>query len=128
MGWNIVPDGLREMLLWIQNRHDNPLLFITENGSSFHEPQDVSAVNDIKRQSFIKNHLLAASEAIQSKDIRLSGYFVWSLMDNFEWQFGYQRRFGIIRVDYDTLARIPKGSAMLYRDIIRFNQQGGKIP
>ena len=82
-----------------------PLLFITENGSSFHEPQDISAVNDIKRQSFIKNHLLAVSVAIQSKVLRLSGYFVWSLMDNFEWQFGYQRGFGIIRVDYDTLAR-----------------------
>ena len=61
-----------------------PHLFITETASSFDEPQDISAVNVIKRQSFIKNHLLAVSVAIQSKDLRLSGYFVWSLMVNFE--------------------------------------------
>ena len=70
--------------------------------------------------SFLKEHFLAAHKAIES-GVPLAGYFVWSLMDNFEWDRGYSQRFGIVWVDYKTQQRIPKDSALWYRDVIAAN-------
>lgn len=117
MGWNVVPDGLREMLLWISERYNQPLLFVTENGSAEDEPDLESAVNDNRRKDFLEGHLKAVAEAVQA-DVKIAGYFAWSLMDNFEWQFGYQRRFGLCHVDFQTLARTPKTSALWYNETI----------
>lgn len=120
MGWNIVPDGLRKMLLWVSRRYHNPLVYITENGSAEAEPNLETARHDEKRRSFFESHLFASALAIQSGS-NCRGYFAWSLLDNFEWQFGYQRRFGICRVDYETLERTVKSSALWYRNTIQEN-------
>ena len=88
MGWNVVPDGLREMLLWVTKRYNDPLIIITENGSAVHEPDLEAALHDEKRREYFEGHLRAVAEAIRS-GVNVAGYFAWSLMDNFEWQFGY---------------------------------------
>jgi Glycosyl hydrolase family 1 len=122
MGWNIVPDGLREMLLWISSRYNNPLIYITENGSAEAESEDLeSALNDERRRSYFSSHLNACANAIKEHQIKLAGYFAWSFMDNFEWQFGYQRRFGMCHVNFTTLERTPRTSALWYRDTILSN-------
>lgn len=118
MGWTVVPEGLQNMLLWISNRYGNPLVYVTENGSADSDQSDETTLNDEKRLNFFKGHIDACAAAI-SRGVNLSGYFAWSLMDNFEWQFGFQRRFGICRVDYETLQRTPRTSALWYRDTIR---------
>ena len=121
MGWNVVADGLREMLLWISKRYNNPLLYITENGSAEAETNMEASLHDDKRLDYFQGHIQACAEAIHDGEVNLLGYFAWSLMDNFEWQFGYQRRFGLCRVDYDTLERTPRDSALWYRGTIRAN-------
>jgi beta-glucosidase/6-phospho-beta-glucosidase/beta-galactosidase len=122
MGWNVVPKGLYDYLLWIAKRYNNPLLYITENGSAEHEPTLASAVADGHRQDYIRDHIRACAAAIHDGS-NLMGYFVWSLLDNFEWGLGYERRFGIVRVNFETLQRTLKGSAKLYRDIIHTNSK-----
>jgi len=82
MGWNVVPDGLRELLIWISRRYENPKIFITENGSAEDEPHIDAALNDEKRRSFLEDHLRACSRAIHA-EVDLAGYFAWSLMDNY---------------------------------------------
>lgn len=123
MGWNIVPDGLRRMLNWISNRYDDhPIIYITENGSAEHEEDIGMTIQyDTKRQSYIEKHVIAISQAIQYDHINVGGYFVWSLLDNFEWQFGYQKRFGICFVNFTTLTRTPKWSALWYNKNIQNN-------
>ena len=117
MGWPIVPDGLRDILLWISERYSYPLIYVTENGSAEEEPDVLSAISDEKRKSFFEDHLRACGQALEH-GVRLGGYFLWSLMDNFEWQFGYQRRFGMCYVDFETLERTPKSSAFWYSGVI----------
>jgi beta-glucosidase/6-phospho-beta-glucosidase/beta-galactosidase len=132
MGWNVVPQGCRDMLLWISQRYPNMTIYITENGISDNdddEPQprrqDVVSntstmlFNDANRISYLHGYLQAVKEAVDL-NVPVGGYFVWSLMDNFEWQFGYQRKFGMVHVDFDenTLARTPKQSALWYRNVI----------
>ncbi|PZF81661.1 GH1 family beta-glucosidase [Jiangella anatolica] len=121
MGWNIDPSGLVELLLRVHREHPGLPMMITENGAAF--PDTVSpdgAVNDPLRIDYIARHLSAVAEAMeQGADVR--GYFAWSLLDNFEWSYGYDRRFGLIRVDYDTLERTWKDSAHWYRDVIARN-------
>lgn len=121
MGWNIDPGGLTELLLRIHREHPGLPMMITENGAAF--PDTVSpggAVHDPLRVDYIARHLEATGQAIdQGADVR--GYFAWSLLDNFEWAFGYDRRFGLIRVDYETLERTWKDSAHWYRDVVARN-------
>jgi Glycosyl hydrolase family 1 len=121
MGWNVVPDGLKNMLIWISKRYNNPLIYITENGSAEADSSGESLLHDVKRAAYFHGHIRACAEALLTEQVNLAGYFAWSLMDNFEWQFGYQRRFGLCRVDFDTLTRTPRGSALWYRDTIRSN-------
>ena len=119
MGWNIEPSGMRELLLSLKATYPDQPLMITENGAAFDdEVAPDGRVHDERRVSYLHDHIDAVGRAIDAgADVR--GYFVWSLMDNFEWAYGYDRRFGIIRVDYDTLERIWKDSAYWYRELAR---------
>nr|WP_269452218.1 family 1 glycosylhydrolase [Tessaracoccus coleopterorum] len=104
MGWEINPDGLRTLLLRITAQYpDLPPLYITENGAAFDDELVDGRVDDVDRWHYIDAHLGAVADAIgEGVDVR--GYFVWSLLDNFEWAWGYEKRFGIVYVDYDTQA------------------------
>ncbi|WP_088290058.1 GH1 family beta-glucosidase [Kineosporia sp. A_224] len=118
MGWSIDPSGLEDLLVRLHRRAPGLPLMITENGAAF--PDVVSAdgaVHDADRTAYLDGHINAVGRAIErGADVR--GYLAWSLMDNFEWARGYDQRFGIVRVDYDTLERTPKDSALWYRDVI----------
>jgi hypothetical protein len=120
MGWNVVPDGLRQMLWWISKRYDNPLIYITENGAAFDEPDLAAATHDEQRRAYFEGHLRACAQAMDA-GVHLAGYFAWSLLDNFEWQFSFTKRFGLYHVDFDTLERTPKLSGLWYRDTIKEN-------
>ncbi len=119
MGWNIDPTGLSDLLLEMRDRYPNTPLMVTENGAAFpDQPGGDGVVHDAERIDYVRRHLIAVAEARNAgADVR--GYFLWSLMDNFEWAWGYSRRFGIIRVDYDTGTRTPKDSYHWYADVIR---------
>ena len=110
-GWAIEPDGLYEALVAITRDYDPPPLYIHENGAAFSDAVGADGiVDDADRIVFLDGHLRAAHRAI-AEGVDLIGYFVWSFLDNFEWAEGYAHRFGIVHVDYDTLARTPKASA-----------------
>ncbi|HEX3141055.1 MAG TPA: GH1 family beta-glucosidase [Rhizobacter sp.] len=111
MGWEIHPQGLQDLLIGLKARHPNlPPIYITENGMASDDSVVNGAVNDTQRISFLNRHFAAVSGAMDA-GVDVRGYFVWSLMDNFEWSFGYERRFGIVHVDYATQQRTPKLSA-----------------
>ncbi|MGY0007039.1 GH1 family beta-glucosidase [Micromonospora sp. I033] len=122
MGWNIDPGGMTELLLRLHREHPDQPLMITENGAAFDdEVSPDGAVHDDRRVDYLRRHVGAVADAITAgADVR--GYFVWSLLDNFEWTYGYDRRFGIIRVDYDTQARTWKDSAHWYRRLVTTNR------
>ena len=121
MDWGIDPDGLKREVLYIKEKYGNPKLFVTENGCAISDvPDENGFVADWKRIDFLRAHLRALHEAIE-EGANVHGYFVWSILDNFEWEHGYGPRFGLIRVDYETLVRTPKQSAYWYRDIIANN-------
>lgn len=123
MGWEVQPEGLERLLLRLQEHYTGPAgipMVITENGAAYNDQPDASGfVDDTKdRLAFIDAHLRATHRAI-SRGADVRGYLLWSLLDNFEWAFGYSKRFGIVRVDYKTQARIPKASARWYADVAR---------
>ena len=117
MGWEIYPDGLRELLLTLHRDYALPPTYITENGGAFPDPLADGRVRDADRTDYLATHIHAVGEAL-AQGVPMAGYMVWSLMDNFEWASGYAKRFGIVHVDYDTLARTPKDSALWYRDLV----------
>jgi beta-glucosidase len=119
-GWPINPDGLTELLGRLHSRYGVPF-YITENGAAYHDyPTADGAVRDPERIDYLLTHLHAVRDAIdQGADVR--GYFVWSLLDNFEWSAGYSKRFGLVYVDYPTSKRTPKDSYDAYRHIIASN-------
>jgi beta-glucosidase len=117
MGWEIYPDGLSDLLLRLRDEYELPPLYITENGAAFPDARQNGSVPDPQRVSYIERHLGALAHSIED-GVPLRGYFVWSLLDNFEWAFGYTRRFGIVYVDFETLERVPKASYAWYRDFI----------
>ncbi|HEY3391148.1 MAG TPA: GH1 family beta-glucosidase [Lacipirellulaceae bacterium] len=124
MDWEIYPHGLTDTLAWLKQRYGNLPVYITENGAAFDDRWDGSSlVDDPHRVKYLYSHLQAARRAIAS-GVDLRGYFVWSLLDNFEWQCGYTKRFGILYVDFATQRRVPKSSAGFFRDVIR---TGGAI-
>ena len=133
MGWPITPDGLRRMLLRIAADYPTaPPMVVTENGSAWHDGPEALAVPagepipDPERVSYLLRHLDTMAQAVrEGADVR--GYFAWSLLDNFEWAYGYSQRFGIIRVDYDTQRRRPRASFAGYRDVIA-TQRAGSLP
>ncbi|SER86660.1 beta-glucosidase [Propionibacterium cyclohexanicum] len=118
MGWNIDPAGLRDVLVSTAKRFPGLELFVTENGMAAPDRPDASGVvHDDDRIAYLEAHLGAVLDAVD-EGAPVGGYFVWSLMDNFEWSWGYDRRFGIIRVDYDSYRRIPKDSFRYYQRLI----------
>ncbi len=126
MGWPVEPDGMTELLVRLDREYTKLPLYITENGAAFHDYADPEGeVRDEERVAFLTAHVRAAREAIE-RGVDLKGYFVWSLLDNFEWAEGYSKRFGIIYVDYTTQRRIPKMSTRWYSEAIRRNGLGGE--
>ena len=117
MGWEVYPDGLFELLVRLQDDYELPPLYVTENGAAYADQRSNGTVEDPSRISYVERHLDAIARAID-RGIRVHGYFLWSLLDNFEWAMGYSRRFGIVYVDYATLERVPKASYRWYRDFI----------
>ncbi len=120
MQWAIVPWGCKNLLAWIATRYDNPPIFITENGCAFEDELIDGKVNDVERIDFFKGYISAIGEAINA-GVNVKGYFIWSLLDNFEWASGYAKKFGIHYIDKDTLNRIPKASAIWYKNVIANN-------
>jgi beta-glucosidase len=122
MNWEIYPAALRDILCWLHERCSPPAMYVTENGAAFDDQPDASGyVDDQDRVAFFRGYLSQAHAAIQA-GVPLRGYFAWSLLDNFEWAYGYSKRFGIVRVDYDTLERTVKRSGRWYADVARTSQ------
>jgi beta-glucosidase len=118
-GWAIEPDGLREALVAVSRDYDPPPLYVHEGGAAYPDRLDADGeVRDPERIAYLEAHVGAAASAI-AEGVDLRGYFVWSLLDNFEWSEGYSCRFGLVHVDFATLARTPKASARWYAKIAR---------
>jgi len=121
MDWEIYPPGIYEILKRVHNDYDAPVIYITENGVAFPDKIDKNGrVNDESRIEYLKGHFLQAHRAIED-GVKLSGYFVWSLLDNFEWAYGYSKRFGLVYTDYPTQKRIIKASGWWYKKVIEEN-------
>jgi len=116
MGWEVAPAQLAELLLRIDREYELPPLFITENGAAYRDTVIEGGVQDEDRRTYIESHVRAVADAIAG-GVDVRGYFVWSLLDNFEWASGYTKRFGIYYVDYATQARILKQSGHWYKDL-----------
>ena len=123
-GWAVEPDGLYESLVRLDADYDAPPLYVHESGGAFPDRRAADGrVHDADRRAYVDAHLRAAHDALAA-GVDLRGFFVWSLLDNFEWAEGYSQRFGIVHVDFDTLERVPKDSARWYRDVVRANGLG----
>ena len=121
MGWEVYPEGIYNLLGRLHFDYDFPAIYITENGAAFlDEVSHDSKVDDPTRLSYIKRHLQQVHRAIEI-GVPVKGYFAWSLMDNFEWAYGYAKRFGLVYVDYETQQRILKSSAKWYAQVILEN-------
>lgn len=121
MGWEVYPDGLHQLLTRLHTDYHPGKFYITENGASYSDgPAADGQVPDERRRLYLRDHFAAAQRAI-GDDVPLAGYFVWSLLDNFEWAKGYTQRFGIVWTDYTTQQRLPKASALWYRQVITAN-------
>jgi beta-glucosidase len=126
-GWEVRPELLIETLTWVTERYGRVPLYITENGGAFPDPDTASGgrIEDPLRTDYLRRHLAAAREAIR-RGVDLRGYYVWSLLDNFEWASGYSHRMGLVHVDYATQKRVIKASGEFYREVIRTN--GACVP
>ncbi|MEO5704757.1 MAG: GH1 family beta-glucosidase [Candidatus Limnocylindrales bacterium] len=118
MGWEVAPDGLRDVLLALHAEYAPREIVITENGAAYPDTMDADGrVRDTRRVSYLSRHIAAAGDALAA-GVPLTGYHAWSLLDNYEWSLGYTRRFGLVHVDYATQRRTPKDSARWYRKVI----------
>jgi beta-glucosidase len=117
MGWEVYPEGLSEILQRVEHDYRPRAIYVTENGASFDDQLRQGRVSDPDRTRYLAQHFAEAAKAI-SAGVPLEGYFVWSLMDNFEWNNGYSKRFGIVHVDYATQRRTDKESARWYREFL----------
>ena len=120
-GWEIYPNGLYEVLMRLRTDYGNPLLYVTENGAAFEDNVVKDGkVQDDDRIAFLRDHIAAAYRAIKD-GVRLNGYFVWTIIDNFEWAEGYSKRFGLVHTNYQSLKRTPKKSFYWYKQVIANN-------
>ena len=119
MGWEIYPEGLYDIIVRLRKKYTRLPIYITENGAAFDDVlSEKKRINDVERINYIKRHLIKVADLNQQgADIR--GYYLWSLMDNFEWAYGYSKRFGIVYVDFKTQERILKDSALWYQNVIK---------
>jgi beta-glucosidase len=125
MGWEVVPEGLTDLLLRLHRDYVLPPLYVMENGAAYRDTLVDGKVHDTARRDYIALHIAAVRRAMD-EGVAMAGYMVWSLMDNFEWAAGYAKRFGIVHVDYETLARTPKESYHWYRDFLHQQHQARK--
>ena len=121
MDWEVYPEGLTELLLRIHRDYPAPPMYVTENGGAFKDVLEDGQVHDLQRTNYLRRHIAAVAAAMR-QGVRMDGYMVWSLMDNFEWTSGYEKRFGIVHVDYATQVRTLKDSALWYRDFLKQNK------
>ncbi len=123
MGWPIVPDGLYRQLHWVNSQTGGLPLYVTENGCACDDrlSSDGTRVHDTDRIDYLRSHFRVCARAIED-GVSLKGYYLWSLIDNFEWAWGYTRRFGIVFCDYTDLRRVPKDSYYFYREVIAGNE------
>ena len=118
MGWEVHPESLTNIIMRVHRDYAPKEIYITENGSAWDDSVINDKVDDPHRVSYLERHL-DAMLAAKAQGAPVNGYFAWSLMDNFEWAYGYSKRFGIVYVDYETQKRIPKSSAYFYRERIK---------
>jgi len=120
--WEVFPEALTKILLWVTERFGKPAIYITENGAAFYDPPHTidGKVEDPLRVEYYRQHLRATHDAMQ-KGADVRGYYAWSLLDNYEWAHGYSKRFGIVHVDYSTQQRTIKSSGRYYAEVIRTN-------
>jgi beta-glucosidase len=118
MGWEIYPQGLTELLLRLHHDYAVPPMYVKENGAAFKDMLVDGRVHDEPRRNYIASHIAAVADALR-QGVRMEGYMVWSLLDNFEWASGYEKRFGIVHVDYPTQRRSLKDSALWYRGFLQ---------
>ena len=121
MGWEVYPEAIYEALKWLQDDYGNPTVMITENGAAFDDVVVDGVVDDPKRISYLEAYMGQVKRAMD-EGANVTGYFAWSLMDNFEWATGYSKRFGLIHVNYETQQRIIKSSGRWYQDLIKRSQ------
>jgi beta-glucosidase len=129
MGWPIQPQGLYDLLTRLHREYTRLPLYITENGAAFADRMESRGhvqVEDGARIGYLESHIEAAHRALRG-GVDLRGYFVWSLLDNFEWAEGYSKRFGLLFVDYPTQRRVPKSSYWWYRRVIAANALPGAV-
>ena len=122
MNWPVAPEGLQQILTELKELYGNPPVYITENGAAYDDHVTEGRVHDDDRIAFLRDHLRQAAIALKA-GCNLKGYLVWSLLDNWEWQQGYSRRFGLTYIDYPTQRRIPKDSFAWYAKLA----QSGRI-
>ena len=127
MGWEVFPDGLSELLRRLHDDYELPPVYIMENGAAYKDQVDEGRVADTHRIRYLQSHIAALADALET-GVDVRGYFVWSLLDNFEWADGYSKRFGIVYVDYASQQRICKDSALWYRDFLQAAADAGAAP
>ena len=121
MGWPITPEGFTELLVRLHTDYsDLPPIYITENGCAYDDPLIEGRCADPRRIEYLDLHLRALRDAMDA-GVDVRGYYQWSLMDNFEWALGYDMRFGLVHVDFETMERTPRDSAHWYREVIKRN-------
>jgi beta-glucosidase len=128
MGWEVYPDGLHDVLVRVARDYEPAAIYITENGAAFGDVRvHDGRVHDLERTAFLEGYVGAVGQAIAG-GAPVKGYFVWSLLDNFEWAEGYSKRFGIVYIDYPTLERVPKDSFYWYRDLLASRRGAPRPP
>jgi beta-glucosidase len=121
MGWEIAPQGLAAMLARLRRDYGNPEVIITENGAAYEDRFTPGGrIEDTARIAYLAQHIAAVGAACEAGS-NVRGYAAWTLMDNFEWAFGYSKRFGLVHVDFDTLKRTPKASYAWFGSVIAAN-------
>lgn len=118
MGWEVYPQGFTDLLVQMHKRYDLPPVYITENGAATADELVDGQVKDIDRINYFQSHLEAVHQAML-EGVNIQGYFAWSLMDNFEWALGYEKRFGLVYVDYQTQSRTIKDSGLAFRAFLQ---------
>ncbi|MFL5646969.1 MAG: GH1 family beta-glucosidase [Chloroflexota bacterium] len=115
MDWHVAPDGLRDTLMDLHRTYAPREIVITENGAAYPDAVEADGqVHDVRRRDYLARHIAAAADALDA-GVPLTGYYAWSVLDNYEWSLGYSRRFGLVHVDFDTQRRTPKDSARWYQ-------------
>jgi beta-glucosidase len=127
MGWEVQPDGLRRLLVRLHEEYDVPPIYVTETGAAYVDRVVDGRVDDQERVAFLDSYLRAVHDAM-AEGVDVAGVFVWSFLDNFEWAYGYDKRFGIVHVDYETQSRTPKASAHWYAQVAQSNALPGSLP